>query len=56
MNTCLFGNGSVLVRISLVLYKYIPIYMYICYGYALDTYPYICSLVKNAFNSNSLEF
>ena len=30
MNTCLFRNGSVLVRISLVPYKYVPIYM--CIG------------------------
>ena len=35
MNTCLFQeyklfrNGSVLVRISLVPYKYVPIYMFI---------------------------
>ena len=34
MNTCLFRNGSVLVRISLVSYKYLPIYMYI----GRDTY------------------
>ena len=27
MNTCLLRNGSVLVRISLVPYKYVPIYM-----------------------------
>ena len=34
MNTCLFRNGSVLVRISLVPYKYVPIYM----GIGRDTY------------------
>ena len=34
MNTCLFRSGSVLVRISLVPYKYVPIYM--CIG--RDTY------------------
>ena len=27
MNTCLFRSGSVLVRISLVPYKYVPICM-----------------------------
>ena len=30
MNTCLFRSGSVLVRISLVPYKYVPIYL--CIG------------------------
>ena len=34
MNTCLFRNGSVLVGISFVPYKYVPIYM--CIG--RDTY------------------
>ena len=34
MNTRLFRNGSVLIRISLVPYKYVPIYM--CIG--KDTY------------------
>ena len=34
MNTCLFRSGSVLVRMSLILYKYVPIYM--CIG--RDTY------------------
>ena len=34
MNTCLLRSGSVLVRISLVPYKYVPIYM--CIG--RDTY------------------
>ena len=34
MNICLFRNGSVLVRISLVPYKYVPIYMCI----VKDTY------------------
>ena len=34
MNTCLFRSGSVLVWISLVPYKYVPIYM--CIGW--DTY------------------
>ena len=36
MNTCLFRNGSVLVQNSLVPYKYVLIYLYICYGYVLD--------------------
>ena len=30
--------------------------MYICYGYVLDTYPYIYTIVKNVLHSNSLEF
>ena len=34
MNTCLFRNGSLLVGISLVPYKYVPIYICI----ARDTY------------------
>ena len=34
MNTCLFRSGSVLVWISLVSYKYVPIYMFI----GRDTY------------------
>ena len=34
MNICLFRSGSVLVWISLVPYKYVPIYM--CIG--RDTY------------------
>ena len=34
MNTCVFRSGSVLVRISLIPYKYVPIYM--CIG--RDTY------------------
>ena len=34
MNTCLFRNASVLVRISLDPYKYVPINMYI----GKDTY------------------
>ena len=33
-----------------------PTYLYICYGYVLDTYPYICTMVKIAFHFNSLEF
>ena len=56
MNTCLFRNGSVLARISLVPYKYVPRFMYFCYGYVLDAYPYICTMIKNVFYSNSLEF
>ena len=48
MNNCLFRNGSLLVRISLVRYKYVSIYMYICYGYVLDTYPFMSSLIKNS--------
>ena len=56
MNTRSFRNGSVLVRISLIPYKYVPIYMYICYGYVLDTYPHKCTIVENVFYSNSLEF
>ena len=34
MITCLFRSGSILVRISLVPYKYVPIYMCI----VKDTY------------------
>ena len=30
--------------------------MYICYGYVLDTYPYIYTIVKNTNDSNSLQF
>ena len=40
----------------MVLDKYVPIYMYICYGYVLDTYPYICTIVIKTYESNSLEF
>ena len=53
MDTCLFRNGSVLVRISLVPYKYVPVYMCICYVYVLDTYPYICTIIKNSLGVNS---
>ena len=56
MNTCLFRNVSVPVRISLVPYKCVPIYMYSCYEYVLDTYPYICTVVNITFYSNSFEF
>ena len=56
MITRLFRKGSVLVLISLVPYKYVTIYMYICYGYVLDTYPYICTIIINTYDSNSLEF
>ena len=30
--------------------------MYICYGYVLDTYPYICTIVINTYDCKSLEF
>ena len=56
MITRSFRNGSVLVRISLLPYKYVPIYLYICYGYVLDAYPHKCTIVENVFYSNSLEF
>ena len=56
MNTRLFRNGSVRVWISLVPYKFVLIYLYVCYGYILNTYLFICTIVKNAFYSNSLEF
>ena len=29
--------------------------MYACYGYASDTHRYICTIVKNTYDSNSLE-
>ena len=54
MNTCLFR--SVLVRISFVPYKYIPIYMYICYGYVLDRYPYTCTIIKIILRVDSKDF
>ena len=56
MNTHLLRNSSLLVLVSVFPYKYVPIYMYICYGYVTDTYPYISTIVKNTYDSNSLEF
>ena len=30
--------------------------MYICYGYVLDSYPFICTTVLYTYDSNSFEF
>ena len=60
INFRLFRNGSVLVRINLIPYKYLTIILTIitCFysGYVIDSYPYICTIVKNTYDSNSLEF
>ena len=48
-------NGSVLVGLSLVLYKMVPVYMHICHGYLQDTYSYICTIIVNMYESCSLE-
>ena len=52
MITRLFRNGSVLVRIILVPYKYVPVYMYI----VKDTYPFLCTIRKNSLIVRSQEF
>ena len=44
---CLLNNGYLLVRISLVPYKYTTIFMHIAYGYVLATYRiYSQNLIK----------